>query len=1019
MASWVNPGVNVFDTITVNTAVLGQTVLGEEEFVTRLENIYSINGITIPDLGGSTGSTGPTGPSGGPTGDTGTTGPSGPTGLQGPTGETGPTGPDSTVTGPQGPTGMQGATGPLGLGPFLEYVGDNTIPGIGGFSIGTGNTLLYAYPTADQLAWFVALSDYGASIPNEVLLSVVQSNSVYTTFSVNGVLLPNPGEIDYWTLEVTLEDQSSPPTTSQYSTFYIGIVGSTGAQGHTGPTGNTGASGIDGVTGDTGPSGLQGDTGPTGTPGTNSTVTGPTGDIGPTGDTGPTGDIGPTGSPGEATNTGATGPTGDPGGPTGSTGAQGSTGPTGPTGIPGSASNTGATGPTGPTGSVYTTTVNEASIAHPTQGTTYNVFLQVLPSYAPYQAIQVVDTTSDGSPYFLNGYVQAIIGGAYNQITIFVQQVDTLFNKSDYITIVGTPGPTGDTGPTGTPGADSTVTGPTGDTGAKGDTGDTGPTGAKGDTGDTGPTGTSGLSSFVPFTMSLEFDTPPNGCLTVNNSLNATEMRVRAPTPNQYEFLYQCGLVIVNQGIYWTFAPVTLANGQGYYKITSLNLPSLPETPYWTISCVKMVQNGEFSEGQEIIVSSLLIGATGPTGDTGPAGTNGDVGATGDTGPTGPAGTNGEVGATGDTGPTGQASTVIGPTGDTGATGATGEIGPTGPLSEGLQNKLQIVPTLVGQSVTSVYYGGTGGVGSPSSWIPDNTTYQPIADVTNDGWRNFKQVGTSGVGTKVAWYPYNPFYGESLPYTIAPAVPIKKSELQSVWAVITTKNKINVQGTIFFNIFTYDITNPPTSPGNTYTNRFDYSIFNYTTLLGSTANATTAATLNGGFRYLICAVDTLPISPPTLTTVNANAMVTGTTYTILSVGNTNWVAIGAEVATIGCVFVKNATPGTGNGTGTTEINTSILIANGQYPSQSSQQKLRDPYDIYTDVPHIPFTAVAVATNTPQPADPSETLVSAIAISSTSSTITPTLDWTVEAVGYSALTSTATVNESYTLRYTFP
>ena len=77
---------------------------------------------------------------------------------------------------------------------------------------------------------------------------------------------------------------------------------------------------------------------------------GSTGPQGPTGAQGPTGDTGPAGT---ATNTGATGPTG-PQGFTGFTGPTGPQGVTGAQGVAGTATNTGATGPqgdTGPTGS--------------------------------------------------------------------------------------------------------------------------------------------------------------------------------------------------------------------------------------------------------------------------------------------------------------------------------------------------------------------------------------------------------------------------------------------------------------------------------------------------------------------------------------------------------------------------------------------------------------------------------------------------------------------------------------------
>jgi len=92
---------------------------------------------------------------------------------------------------------------------------------------------------------------------------------------------------------------------------------------------------LEGPTGITGPTG---ELGPAGTA-TNTGATGPTGNNGVTGATGHTGQQGIAGT---ATNTGATGPTGNNGG-------TGSTGPTGPDGF---ATNTGATGATGPTGNV-------------------------------------------------------------------------------------------------------------------------------------------------------------------------------------------------------------------------------------------------------------------------------------------------------------------------------------------------------------------------------------------------------------------------------------------------------------------------------------------------------------------------------------------------------------------------------------------------------------------------------------------------------------------------------------------
>ncbi len=88
------------------------------------------------------------------------------------------------------------------------------------------------------------------------------------------------------------------------------------------------------------------------------------GPTGPTGEsvTGPTGPkcTGPTGAPGIASNTGATGPTGE-------------AGLTGPTGAPGTASNTGATGPTGPACEVGDISIIELSSGFSSTITSFGV----------------------------------------------------------------------------------------------------------------------------------------------------------------------------------------------------------------------------------------------------------------------------------------------------------------------------------------------------------------------------------------------------------------------------------------------------------------------------------------------------------------------------------------------------------------------------------------------------------------------------------------------------------------------
>lgn len=57
------------------------------------------------------------------------------------------------------------------------------------------------------------------------------------------------------------------------------------------------------------------------------------------------------------------------------------------------------------------------------------------------------------------------------------------------------------------------------------------------------------------------------------------------------------------------------------------------------------------------------------------------------------------------------------------------------------------------------------------------------------------------------------------------------------------------------------------------------------------------------------------------TTVNAGSFVIGFTYTILSVGNTNWASIGAQSSTVGVVFVAT---GVGSGSGTATLNSNIV-----------------------------------------------------------------------------------------------
>lgn len=70
-------------------------------------------------------------------------------------------------------------------------------------------------------------------------------------------------------------------------------------------------------------------------------------------------------------------------------------------------------------------------------------------------------------------------------------------------------------------------------------------------------------------------------------------------------------------------------------------------------------------------------------------------------------------------------------------------------------------------------------------------------------------------------------------------------------------------------------------------------------------------------RYLVVG-EKRTISTPT---VAAGAIGAGSTYTILTVGNTNFVSIGAASNTVGVVFTAT---GTGSGTGTASLSTNIV-----------------------------------------------------------------------------------------------
>jgi hypothetical protein len=264
-----------------------------------------------------------------------------------------------------------------------------------------------------------------------------------------------------------------------------------------------------------------------------------------------------------------------------------------------------------------------------------------------------------------------------------------------------------------------------------------------------------------------------------------------------------------------------------------------------------------------------------------------------------------------------------------------------------LYNKLQIIPCALGQQSSILVYTT---VGTPSEWVPDN---QPPTAGTDNSWRHIKPAGAPGVGIKINWAMYNPYYGQSLPYISPPLPTILKKDLNAVWAVIRPNANIATQGAIFFNIFTYDTTNPPVGA---FTSRWDYNANNLALPL-----TTGALTLCAGFTYLIYCwdQDKIVATPANLTT--------------------------------------------------------ITQANGQYPGQTRPYQLHDPYDIYTDIPHVGFSAVSLHPNPQTAPAPLDVPVSGIALNTTSSSLTAGLDFDVIAFGYRA--NNGAQNYEYVLNYT--
>ena len=204
---------------------------------------------------------------------------------------------------------------------------------------------------------------------------------------------------------------------------------------------------------------------------------------------------------------------------------------------------------------------------------------------------------------------------------------------------------------------------------------------------------------------------------------------------------------------------------------------------------------------------------------------------------------------------------------------------------------------------------GTGSIAAGDYFISEtngSTTFRVINQ--NTGFTPVTTVAGTTTGLtfsileRMNFSSFNPYYptvitGEVIAdYADAPK--IKKKNLKTLWAVITPHHTMTMTagsllGYLYFNVYTFDNT---TGSPLTYTNRFDYLC---TKAVENFSNEVTV-NLQGGHKYLIYAKDSGKYLP--------------------NVADT----------------------------------TTPTYAGSTFPSQLTTEMLKDPYDMYTDIPHIPF-----------------------------------------------------------------
>ena len=283
---------------------------------------------------------------------------------------------------------------------------------------------------------------------------------------------------------------------------------------------------------------------------------------------------------------GATGPAGPAGGPTGPTGATGDTGPTGVTGVKGNTGPTGIkgdTGPTGVTGPIPFNYIGSWDITHqylPNDAVTFNGSTYYLP--AIFYVFWILGSIPDSG----NGWVLLAEGGAAG--------------------VTGVTGPTGDTGPTGV----------------------IGPTGVKGDTGSIGATG-----STTPFNYIGLWD--PSYNYVENDAVSYNESMYFLPKIT-YSFWSKGGEpdlgfgwnILSGRGETGPAGPTgqTPFNYIGLWDPTHTYSPkdavtfngSMYYIPPFDYSFWSIGGEPDLGFGWTLLIS---VGATGPTGISGPTGT--------------------------------------------------------------------------------------------------------------------------------------------------------------------------------------------------------------------------------------------------------------------------------------------------------------------------------------------------------------------------------------------------------------